>query len=265
MFVVYWPWIVFFSSLFSDTRNSDLRYPKMMGWSVLGSKLLRSKLAQQWNSHFLGGWSRKYHGLSLWQKNVVSRSKNPEGDGSGCGLLQPEIPTPKTKPETLQEWEKLTDSLGSGCSGCSIHGALQSFLRFLNGHWWCHWWCALRNLACEAPRDQGGVGCHIQSICHALSETNAGHRQEDITWWAGRSWQVSWLPSSGESYAPVERKRCKHAIRREVNAMNSERVNSDAMSSDCPGHGSKNKSGANSNGWLLESRPAIYSQPEFAG
>lgn len=42
--------------------------------------------------------------------------------------------------------------------------------------------CALRNLACEAPRDQGGVGCHVQSICHALSETNAGHRQEDITW-----------------------------------------------------------------------------------
>ena len=35
--------------------------------------------------------------------------------------------------------------------------------------------------ACEAPRDQGGVGCHVQSISHALSETNAGHRHKDVT------------------------------------------------------------------------------------
>ena len=58
----------------------------------------------------------------------------------------------------------------------------------------------------------------------------------------------------------MERKRCKHAIRRLVKAMNSERVNSDAMSSDCPVAVPKNRSGANSNGRLLESRPAILSQ-----
>ena len=137
--------------------------------------------------------------------------------------------TPKTKPETLHEWEKLTDSLGSGCS---IHGALQSFLRFLNGHWWCHWWCALRNLACEAPRDQGGVGCHIQSICHALSETNAGHRQEDITWSQdvtghGRSAAKFWGdPACGE-----EALQTRHQEAGERNELG---ASSDAMSSDCP-------------------------------